>query len=121
MEKAALRLSWVSPAGPALSSGVGNVDCLVDGRAQASEIESILAWADRHDLSASGPMHSALQGRSNPLDKENRYLKLPVAFLPSKGNGSRANNYGEPLWHGIFDMPTRGLGITSCWDHVSSS
>jgi hypothetical protein len=39
----------------------------------------------------------------NPLNQQNRYLRLPAAFLPASGSDSRANTYGEPLWHGIFD------------------
>jgi hypothetical protein len=42
-------------------------------------------------------------GPSNPLDKQNRFLRLPAAFVSAKGNESRTNTYGEPLWHGIFD------------------
>lgn len=40
---------------------------------------------------------------SNPLDQKNRFLRLPVAFVPAKGNGSHTNVFGEVLWHGLFD------------------
>jgi hypothetical protein len=41
-------------------------------------------------------------GPINPLDNQNRFLRLPVAFLSTKGD-ARANVYGDALWHGIFD------------------
>jgi hypothetical protein len=42
-------------------------------------------------------------GPFNPLDKQNRFLRLPAAFVSTKGNDARTNGYGEPLWRGIFD------------------
>jgi hypothetical protein len=42
-------------------------------------------------------------GPLNPMDKQNRYLRLPAAFLARRGGDTRANVYGEPLWHGVFD------------------
>jgi hypothetical protein len=42
-------------------------------------------------------------GPGCPLDKQNRFLKLPAAFVSAKGNDKRANVYGDALWHGIFD------------------
>jgi hypothetical protein len=42
-------------------------------------------------------------GAFNPLDKRNRFLKLPVAFISAKGNANRTNGYGEALWHGVLD------------------
>jgi hypothetical protein len=42
-------------------------------------------------------------GPSNPLDKQNRFLRLPAAFLSTKGGDIRTNVYGEPLWQGVFD------------------
>jgi hypothetical protein len=42
-------------------------------------------------------------GPFNPLDKQNRFLRLPAAFVSAKGNDGRTNVYGEPLWHGVFD------------------
>lgn len=43
------------------------------------------------------------RGAFNPLDKQNRFLKLPAAFSSAKGKDSGTNAYGDPLWHGIFD------------------
>ncbi len=43
------------------------------------------------------------KGPFNPLDKQNRFLKLPATFMSSKGNGGRTNTYGDALWHGVFD------------------
>ena len=43
------------------------------------------------------------RGPFNPLDKQNRFLRLPAAFVSAKGNDGRTNVYGEALWHGIFD------------------
>ena len=43
------------------------------------------------------------KGPFNPLDKQNRFLRLPATFVSAKGNDGRTNVYGEALWHGIFD------------------
>ena len=43
------------------------------------------------------------KGPFAPLDKQNRFLRLPVAFVSAKGNGASTNVYGEALWHGVFD------------------
>jgi hypothetical protein len=43
------------------------------------------------------------KGPFNPLDKQNRFLRLPATFVSAKGNNGRTNVYGDPLWHGIFD------------------
>jgi hypothetical protein len=42
-------------------------------------------------------------GPFNPLNRQNRFLRLPATFVSSSGNETRANVYGEVLWHGIFD------------------
>jgi hypothetical protein len=43
------------------------------------------------------------KGPFNPLDKQNRFLRLPATFVSAKGSGGRTNVYGDALWHGIFD------------------
>ncbi len=42
-------------------------------------------------------------GPMNPVDKQNRFLRLRAAFLSAKGSEGRTNVYGDALWHGIFD------------------
>jgi hypothetical protein len=42
-------------------------------------------------------------GPFNPLDSQNRFLRLPAAFVSASGDDTRANAYGDVLWHGIFD------------------
>ena len=42
-------------------------------------------------------------GAFDPLDRQNRFLRLPAAFLPAKGGTETANAHGQPLWLGIFD------------------
>jgi hypothetical protein len=42
-------------------------------------------------------------GAFDPVKKENRFLKLPAAFVPAKGGVQATNAYGDPFWHGIFD------------------
>ena len=42
-------------------------------------------------------------GASHPLDKQNRFLRLPVTFVSTSGRRARTNAYGEALWYGIFD------------------
>jgi hypothetical protein len=39
---------------------------------------------------------------SDPLDRQNRFLRLPAIFTRSPG-GNSASVYGEPLWTGTFD------------------
>lgn len=52
-----------------------------------------------------GQMANAFRpaGAFGPLKKENRFLRLPAAFLPEGGSTKTTNAYGQPLWHGIFD------------------
>jgi hypothetical protein len=42
-------------------------------------------------------------GPFRPLDRQNRFLRLPAQFVSAKGNDRRTNVYGEALWHGVFD------------------
>jgi hypothetical protein len=42
-------------------------------------------------------------GALDPLDKVNRYIRLPTMFVPANGNEFKANAYGDVLWQGIFD------------------
>jgi hypothetical protein len=39
-------------------------------------------------------------GPEGPLNKQNRYLRLPAVFTPADG---KSDGYGQPLWHGVFD------------------
>jgi hypothetical protein len=43
------------------------------------------------------------KGPFDPLDKRNRFLRLPVAFSPVDGGFVHSNRYGNAVWHGIFD------------------
>jgi hypothetical protein len=52
-------------------------------------------------------------GPFNPLDKQNRYLRLPAAFLSAKGSEARTNSYGDPMWQGVFDA-----GYTRTGDYI---
>lgn len=38
-----------------------------------------------------------------PLDKQNRFLRLPAWFTSTNNSVSSTNTYGQPLWHGVFD------------------
>nr|WP_294546322.1 hypothetical protein [uncultured Rhodopila sp.] len=42
-------------------------------------------------------------GAFEPLKKENRFLRLPAAFVPATGGLETTNTYGQPFWHGVFD------------------
>ncbi len=42
-------------------------------------------------------------GTINPLSKSNRFLRLPAAFIPTRGGANYTNRYGDPFWTGIFD------------------
>jgi hypothetical protein len=50
------------------------------------------------------------KGPFNPLDARNRFLRLPATFVSAKGNEERTNNYGDALWHGIFDASYTQVG-----------
>jgi hypothetical protein len=43
------------------------------------------------------------EGPQDPLDPQNRFLRLPALFLPAKSGDHHANSYGEVLWYGTFD------------------
>lgn len=43
------------------------------------------------------------QGACDPLDKRNRFLRLPVAFTPTEGGFSRSDRYGNAVWHCLAD------------------
>lgn len=43
------------------------------------------------------------RGESEPLAPRNRYLRLHTAFTANRGGFAHAVEYGEALWHGIFD------------------
>jgi hypothetical protein len=49
-------------------------------------------------------------GLFDPLKKQNRFLRLPAAFVPAKGGVNAADTYGQPLWHGIFDASYTRVG-----------
>ena len=40
---------------------------------------------------------------SDPLNPQNRFIKLPAVFLPPSGSINNTNTYGQPIWHGLFD------------------
>lgn len=42
-------------------------------------------------------------GPFQPLDPQNRFLRLPATFVTTKGNDSQTNTHGQALWYGIFD------------------
>jgi hypothetical protein len=42
-------------------------------------------------------------GSGDPLETSNRYLRLPVAFMPISGGYGRPNAYGSALWVGTYD------------------
>jgi hypothetical protein len=42
-------------------------------------------------------------GPFQPLDTQNRFLRLSANFISSGGKYSRTNAYGDALWYGVFD------------------
>jgi hypothetical protein len=42
-------------------------------------------------------------GPFQPLAARNRFLRLPAVFTSSHGKYSQTNEFGNALWHGIFD------------------
>jgi hypothetical protein len=63
--------------------------------AESCRTVCIWPWVSADAFRPKGPL--------NPLDKVNRFLRLPATFVSAKGNEGRTNVYGEALWHGIFD------------------
>ncbi len=55
------------------------------------------------------------RGPFHPLNKQNRFLRLPARFISSKSGTSGTNVYGDSLWHGIFDA-----SYTCAGDYVVS-
>lgn len=55
------------------------------------------------------------KGPFNPLDRQNRFLRLPATFVSARGGNGRTNVYGDPLWHGIFDA-----SYTRAGDYIMS-
>jgi hypothetical protein len=49
-------------------------------------------------------------GAFDPLKKENRFLRLPAAFVPANGGADKTNAYGQPFWRGIFDASYTRVG-----------
>jgi hypothetical protein len=43
------------------------------------------------------------RGTDDPLDPQNRFLRLPAAFGPPDGKFHKPSGYGAALWHGVFD------------------
>ena len=43
------------------------------------------------------------RGPDDPLDTQNRFLRLPAAFSAPDGNFRKPSGYGAALWHGVFD------------------
>jgi hypothetical protein len=42
-------------------------------------------------------------GPFHPLDRKNRFLRLPASFVSTLGRFDQTNSYGDVLWSGIFD------------------
>lgn len=55
------------------------------------------------------------KGAFNPLDRQNRFLRLPATFVSASGGTTRTNVYGDVLWHGIFDA-----SYTQAGDYIVS-
>lgn len=51
------------------------------------------AWADAYRP----------KGTSDPLNPQQRFLRLTAGFLPGSGSAKRPNQPGNPFWQGVFD------------------
>jgi hypothetical protein len=49
-------------------------------------------------------------GTSNPLNRSNRYLRLPAVFSRVDGNFDRSIGYGVGVWRGYFDASYTRVG-----------
>ena len=73
----------------------------MDSRKLQDHLYFGLGKAARHTGQTANAFRPA--GPFDPLKKENRFLRLPAAFVPATGSVKTTNAYGQPLWHGIFD------------------
>ncbi|MBV9251101.1 MAG: hypothetical protein JO227_17855 [Acetobacteraceae bacterium] len=71
----------------------------------SARLEDRFRWGQNIAARAIGSSTYAYrpQGMSNPLDPQNRFLRLQAAFTGVGGGFARANAYGNALWYGIFD------------------
>jgi hypothetical protein len=53
-------------------------------------------------------------GSDNPLEPQNRYLRLPAFFQPARGGMNQTNQPGDPLWYGTFDTAYTRVGDYIC-------
>jgi hypothetical protein len=73
----------------------------MNGRKLQDRLHLGLGFSARHigqttdAFRPSGPFH--------PLDVQNRFLRLPAAFISASGKIDHADEYGDVLWYGIFD------------------
>ncbi len=73
----------------------------MDGRKLQDRLYFGLGRSARHTGQIANAFRPA--GPFEPLRKENRFLRLPAAFVPVTESQKTTNAYGQPLWHGIFD------------------
>jgi hypothetical protein len=74
---------------------------MMDGRKLQDRLYLGLGLSARHVGQTADAFRP--KGPSDPLNNQNRFLRLPATFVSTKGNSGRTNVYGEALWHGIFD------------------
>src|SRR3978361_1046923 len=73
----------------------------MNGRRLQDSLYMGLGLAARHIGRAADAFRPS--GPLRPLATQNRYLRLPATFTSSYGKFTRAAEYGNALWFGIFD------------------
>lgn len=73
----------------------------MDGRRLQNRLYLGLGLSARHIGATADAFRP--QGPFKPLNKENRFLRLPATFVSAKGTTQQTNAYGNALWHGVFD------------------
>jgi hypothetical protein len=68
-------------------------------------LQDRIHWARNVAARAVGAQTDAYRPSSvsDPLDRRNRFLRLPAAFTAPDGRFAHPNAYGDALWYGVFD------------------
>lgn len=75
-------------------------------------LQDRLHWGLNRTAAALGHATDAYRasGAFEPLDRSNRYLRLPAAFSRADGNFAQSVGYGNAAWRGYFDAAYTKVG-----------
>ena len=77
-----------------------------------AHLQDRLHWGLNRTAAILGRVTDAYRATStfDPLDRSNRYLKLPASFSRADGNFSQPVGYGTAVWRGHFDASYTRVG-----------